>query len=406
MGMNLVETFSLAYEALKERRLRSTLTIIMVVMGASLIIALDGTGNGFSGFIDSQFKTLGTNVIILQPRSSSFKMDKTFIDSISKIEGVSEVIPYIQQISPISSGGEDQSTIVVGVDQSKLPLLFPTISLQNGAYVASSDSVGIALGSEIADTDSASGPFASVGQTAKLKYQRYEGTKPVISQRAFSVRGTLNTIGSSIVPVDNMVFISLSAADSFFERGGIYDGVYVVTEGTELNSAVQNRIRDRYSSDITITSPQAIANVIDNIKSGVYLFITIVAYVSLLVASVGIITTLHTSMMERIKEIGLLKALGFNNTLVLTLFLDEAAIIGIVGGCIGMGSGIGLAYVMSSFVGKSFKISGTSIQIIPSFNPVTLLNTWLLCVILSMISGFYPAWRASRLDPVVALRHE
>ena len=404
--MNLVETFSLAYEALKERRLRSTLTIIMVVMGASLIIALDGTGNGFSGFIDSQFKTLGTNVIILQPRSSSFKMDKTFIDSISKIEGVSEVIPYIQQISPISSGGEDQSTIVVGVDQSKLPLLFPTISLQNGAYVASSDSVGIALGSEIADTDSASGPFASVGQTAKLKYQRYEGTKPVISQRAFSVRGTLNTIGSSIVPVDNMVFISLSAADSFFERGGIYDGVYVVTEGTELNSAVQNRIRDRYSSDITITSPQAIANVIDNIKSGVYLFITIVAYVSLLVASVGIITTLHTSMMERIKEIGLLKALGFNNTLVLTLFLDEAAIIGIVGGCIGMGSGIGLAYVMSSFVGKSFKISGTSIQIIPSFNPVTLLNTWLLCVILSMISGFYPAWRASRLDPVVALRHE
>lgn len=404
--MNLLETFSLAYEALKERRLRSTLTILMVVMGASLIIALDGTGNGFTNFIDSQFSTLGTNVLILQPRTSSFKMDKTAIDTISKIDGVSEVIAYIQQISTISSGGADQTAVVVGVDQSKLPLLFPTISLQSGAYVASSDSVGILLGSEVTHMDSASGPFANIGQTTKLKYQRYEGQKPIVSQRAFSVRGTLNTIGSSIVPVDQMVFISLSAADNFFERGGIYDGVYVVTESTGINSMVQSRIRTRYSSDITITSTQAIANVIANIKSGVYLFISIVAYVSLLVASVGIITTLHTSMMERIKEIGLLKAIGFSNTLVLTLFLNEAAIIGIVGGCIGIGSGIGLSFVMSNFVGRSFRIGGTSVQIIPWFSPMTLFATWLLCVALSMVSGFYPAWRASRLDPVVALRQE
>jgi putative ABC transport system permease protein len=254
--------------------------------------------------------------------------------------------------------------------------------------------------------DSASGPFANIGQTIKLKYQRYDGQKPIVSQRAFSVRGTLNTIGSSIVPVDQMVFISLSAADNFFERRGIYDGVYVVTESTGINSMVQSRIRTLYSSDITITSPQAIANVIDNIKSGVYLFISIVAYVSLLVASVGIITTLHTSMMERIKEIGLLKAIGFSNTLVLTLFLNEAAIIGIVGGCIGIGSGIGLSFVMSNFVGRSFRIGGTSVQIIPWFSPMTLFATWLLCVALSMVSGFYPAWRASRLDPVVALRQE
>lgn len=404
--MKLLETFSLAYEALKERRLRSTLTILMVVMSASLIIALDGTGNGFTNFIDSQFNTLGTNVIILQPRSSSFKMDKTAIDTISKIDGVSEVIAYIQQISTISSEGADQTAVVVGVDQSKLPILFPTISLQSGAYVASSDSVGILLGSEVTHMDSTSGSFANIGQTIKLKYQRYDGQKPIVSQRAFSVRGTLNTIGSSIVPVDQMVFISLSAADNFFERGGIYDGVYVVTESTGINSMVQNRIRTLYSSDITITSPQAIANVIDNIKSGVYLFISIVAYVSLLVASVGIITTLHTSMMERIKEIGLLKAIGFSNTLVLTLFLNEAAIIGIVGGCIGIGFGIGLSFVMSTFVGRSFRIGGTSVLIIPWFSPMTLFATWLLCVALSMVSGFYPAWRASRLDPVVALRQE
>ncbi|MDQ1280492.1 MAG: transporter permease [Thermoproteota archaeon] len=404
--MNLLETFTLAFEALKERRLRSTLTILMVIMGASLIVALDGTGNGFTAFIDNQFSTLGSNIIIIQPRSSSFKMDTTTIDAISDIEGVSEVIPFIQQISSVSSGSEDQSVVIVGVDQSKLPILFPTISLQSGDYVASSDSIGILLGSEVTHSDSASGPFATIGQTIMMKYQRYEGQKPIVSQLAFSVRGTLNTIGSSIVPVDQMVFISLSSANNFFDRGSVYDGVYMITGSSDTNSAVQNRIRNRYSSDITITSPQAIANVIDNIKGGVYLFISIVAYVSLLVASVGIITTLHTSMMERTKEIGLLKAIGFSNTLVLTLFLNEATIIGIIGGFIGLGSGIGLSFLMSNFVGGSFRIGGEGVQIIPWFSPTTLFTTWLLCVGLSMISGFYPAWRASRLDPVVALRQE
>jgi len=405
--MNIVETFSLAYEALKERRLRSTLTILMVVMGASLIIALDGTGNGFSNFIDNQFKTLGTNVLILQPRSSSFKMDTVTIDTISDIEGIAEVIPYIQRISPISAGGEHQTAVIIGVDQSMLPLLFPTINLQSGAYVASSDNIGVLLGSEIVHIDSPSGSFANISQTTKLKYQKYQGTKPIVSQRAFSVRGILDTLGSSIVPVDQMAFISLSAANTFFERGGVYDGLYVLTENIESNSKVQSRIRARYSSDITITSTQSIANVIGNVKSGVYLFISIVAYVSLLVASVGIITTLHTSMMERIKEIGLLKAMGFNNSIVLTLFLNEATIIGIVGGFIGIGSGIGLSYLMSYFVSNSFGMGGIGVvQILPSFNSITLFTTWLLCVGLSIISGLYPAWHASRLDPVVALRHE
>jgi putative ABC transport system permease protein len=406
MSMNILETLSLAFEALKERRVRSILTILMVIMGASLIIALDGTGNGFQTFIDSQFNTLGTNVIIIQPRASSFRMDKTTIDTISRIDGVTDVIPFIQQVAPISSGGQSQTVVIIGMDQSKLPILFPTIGIQNGDYVSLTDSIGVTLGSEVVHVDSALGAFANIGQTVELSYQHYNGDKIVVSKRAFSVRGTLTTVGSSIVPVDQMVFVSLTAANYFFGREGVYDGVYVITTGSDTNNAVQNRIKVRYGSDVTLTSPQAMASVIDNIKSAVYMFINIVAYVSLMVASVGIITTLHTSMMERIREIGLLKALGFNNSLVLALFLNEATIIGIIGGTAGILTGVGLSFAMSMFVGGSFKISGASIQIIPWFTPTSLFNTWIICVALSMVSGFYPAWRASRLDPVVALRHE
>ena len=138
--------------------------------------------------------------------------------------------------------------------------------------------------------------------------------------------------------------------------------------------------------------------------------------VSLLVASVGIITTLQTSMMERVKEIGLLKALGFTRNLILGLFFGEAMIIGILGGGIGVFLGMGLSYGMTLFLGSGFQMGnqpmnpmgggGFSLVLTPAFDPWNMVGTWILCIILSMISGFYPSWRASRLDPVVALRQE
>lgn len=412
--MNLFQLFSISFEALKERRLRTSLTILMVIMGASLIVALNGTGNGFTNFVNDQFRTLGANVLILSPRGENIEMNTALSEDMTKFDGVDEVLPYIQQISTIVSQGKEQTSIVVGVDQSKLPLLFPTLSFEVGTFVSESDSIGIILGNEVVRSSEQGGEFAGLGQTVKIMYVTYEEQKPEPVQRSFVVRGILNYIGSGVVPVDQMVFISTSAANSFFNRGGDFDGFYIVTENPDLNEEVRLLIEDKYGSDIIIISPQLISNTINQITGGVYLFINVVAMVSLLVASVGIITTLQTSMMERIKEIGLLKALGFNKRLILGLFLCEAMIIGVVGGSIGLALGMGLSHGMSTLLvrsilpenlaaegGRSF-----SLQLIPAFDPWNLLSTWVLCLTLSMISGFYPSWRASRLDPVVALRHE
>jgi putative ABC transport system permease protein len=286
------------------------------------------------------------------------------------------------------------------------------MSFESGTFVPETDSIGVILGNEVAKSSDPSQTITTLGQTVKIEYSTFEGQKPVTVQRSFVVRGILKYIGSGIVPVDQMVFISTSAAKNLFSRGGNFDGLYVVTESSDINEEVLNHLRDKYGNDVIVISPQLISNVIQQVTNGIYLFVNVVAMVSLLVASVGIITTLQTSVMERIKEIGLLKALGYNRIVILGLFLCEAMIIGMLGGTIGVLFGIGLSHGMSALLGRAFNFEavfgggGFSLQLVPTFDPWHLLQTWVLCVSLSMISGFYPSWRASRLNPVEALRHE
>lgn len=413
--MNILQLFSLSYEALRDRKVRTSLTILMVIMGASLIVALNGTSNGFTNFVNDQFSSLGANILILQSRGENLDIDLRLADEISKIDGIDEVLPYIQQISTVTSRGEEQTVIVAGIDQEKLPLLFQTLSFEAGTFVSESDSIGITFGNEVSRSAEQSRAFAELGQTVKVRFQTYENQKPVVVQRSFVVRGVLSYIGSGIVPADSMVFMSTKAARDLFNRNSKYDGLYVVTGNPNFNDGIMDRIRDLYGNDLNIISPQLISDMIQQVIGGIYMFVNIVAMVSLLVASVGIITTLQTSMMDRIKEIGLLKALGFTRALILGLFFCEAMIIGMFGGSIGVILGMVLSYGMSLFLGTGFQMdsmpSGNgfgnfSLELIPSFDPWNILGTWILCVILSMISGFYPSWRASLLNPVDALRQE
>jgi putative ABC transport system permease protein len=409
--MNPFQIIRLSLEALKERRVRTGLTILMVIMGASLLVAINGTGNGFTNFVDDQFSSMGANVLILTSRSDSITINDALASRISQINGVQETIPYVQQIAMLRSQGTEQTTIVQGIEQTKLPLLFPTLSFDSGTYVSPTDNVGVVLGNELSRLPDKSGVFASQGGTVTVVYQGYENQKPAVIEKSFVVRGQLSYLGSAVIPVDQMSFISTSAAQKMFNRGDKYDGLYVISQNPDINNAVFDSIREQYGNDLVIISPQTISDTIDRITSGVYLFINIVALVSLLVAAVGIITTLQTSVMERVKEIGLLKALGYGRQLILGLFLSEATIIGIVGGAIGVLLGTGLSYGMSAILGQNITIpnnvgSNLQVQIIPQFDIWYIVFTWVICVCLSMISGLYPSWRASRLDPVVALRTE
>jgi putative ABC transport system permease protein len=390
---------SLSYEALKERRLRATLTILMVVMGGSLIVAVNGISTGTLTYIDQVFTTLGANLLIVTPRGADFEIDDALIEEFSRFDSVMDVLPFIQELSSITSRGDSQSIVVLGLDQSKLSLIFPSISVESGETVSKSDSIGILLGNLIVSSTEEDEPFTDLGQTVKIRYAKAIEGKQIIEEKAYNVRGILGYLGSGLIPVDQMAFVSISSANSFFGRHGKYDGAYVITNSPDLNDMVREELAERYN--VNIISPKTIADTISRISVALSIFVGNIAAVSLIVASVGIITTLWTSMMERIREIGILKAIGFSNPSIMRLFLNEAVIIGALGGGLGMIFGVGLAYAMRSLFRGEFVAA-----LNPIFTPQTFVFTWLLCLILSVISGFYPAWRASQLDPVVALRHE
>ena len=405
--MNIPEIFAFSFEVLENRRLRSSLTILMVVVGAGLLVAADGTSEGFNVYLHDEFRQIGANILVVRPQSSKVEVVYDIIERMAKVQGVSEVVPYIQQAVLATSKGREQIILVMGLDHSKLPLLYPSISIEAGTFVSNTDTAGILLGNGVAYSSEEGRVFTDVGQTVRLKYTTFEEQRPVTMERTFVVRGVLKPVGGGVIPLDSMAFISKSAADAFFDRGGSFDGIYVLTESPSLNEEVQRRMTRSFGEDFTVTSPKTLVGMIQSINTNIGIFMQIVSFIALVVASVGIVTTLHTSVMERIREIGLLKALGFKNRLILTLFLNEATIIGTVGGTIGIFFGVGLAQFISVFFGKAWSLGGLlRVSIIPVFSFDNFVSTLILCVFLSMASGLYPAWKASKLDPVISLRHE
>ncbi len=412
--MNLLEVFTLSFEALRDRKLRSALTVLMVVIGGGLMTALNGMNAGMNAYISDQLSTLAGNTLTVTPTqlyrfgrppsASQITLNAQTVNTIKSLPGVVEVVPYYRGGATLMSGSTSQTLTLMGIDQTKIFYVSPSLSLEKGALVSPTDSIGIVLGRDAAYPAGQVEPFAKFGQTITVQYSHLETQgsvqKTVTEKKSFQVKGILNPTGNMMV--DNSAYISPSVANSLLEREGKYNGIYVVTKSEDLNEQVEKRIRTIFGKDIGITSPKVMAETIQNIRSSFTSYIQSIAIVSLLVGGVGIVTTLFTSVTERTREIGVLKALGFSNSLILMLFLAEATMIGLLGGSLGLVAGMMLAKL--GFGGMSMGMGSRASS--PIFLPQDLTYVWILCVGLSALAGLYPAWRASRLDPVVALRKE
>ena len=150
-----------------------------------------------------------------------------------------------------------------------------------------------------------------------------------------------------------------------------------------------------------ITTPAQIQETIQGFVASFNIFLSSIGFISLIVGGVGIVTTLYTSVTERTKELGTLKALGATNANIILLILFEAVIIGIIGASTGLVAGIGMGWALTQYgFGAQFG------DLVPIFLREQLIEVWLLAVTLSILAGAYPAWRASKMTPMAALRRD
>lgn len=439
--MKVTETFRISFKALGDRKVRTSLTILMVIVGSSLMVTLNGIVSGLGQFATDVFNRLAPNILFITsiPTDNSeqgddgdgndnggppsflgqglipvpaITLDQAVVGRLESLPHVSAVIPSYQGRITIAVENRSQSASVLSVQPENLKIIAPALEFTEGSTMNPEDESAIYLPSLIANNlwgelpeaaDNDGSAAAMIGQQINVTYTYIElATASRQSQsEAFTVAGIMKPVGNPTI--DRAVVFNLDAGNKLLQKSGRYDSLFVAAESTDHVTQVEKEIRDLYGSEIGITTSEAILQSIGEFTAGFGSVISSIALVALLVGSVGIVTTLYTSVTERTQEIGVMKAIGARDRNVLALFLAEAAIIGIIGASIGLVLGVLGGYGALSLFASNLLPSS---EVTPHYPWSDLARVWAISLGLSVAAGLYPAWKASKLSPIVALRRE
>ncbi len=412
--MSLLETLRTSLEAVRSHRLRSILTMLGILIGIAAVILTVGLGQGAQAQVKAQISKLGSNLLIVAPGSTTsstgFRGGRGSSSTLTNADAAAlasaVVAPDIARVAATSTssqsltaGSANWTTTVVGTSPSWAQVRARTVSA--GRFLTQSDldqnSSVVVLGS-----DTASQLFGSrspIGQTV------------MINGSTFTVVGELSPIGATTATnEDDQAVIS---ATSFATRvagrttRSTVSSIYLeatspstlVLAYQEANALLLTRHAGTASAattaDFTISSQQALLAAATSTDRTLTILLGGVAGISLLVGGIGVMNIMLVSVTERIREIGLRKALGATPSAVRRQFLVEASTLGVTGGVLGLGLAAVGAAVLPQFLNQPLPIS-----------PVAALGAVAVALVIGVVAGVYPAGRAARLAPIDALRNE
>lgn len=393
------------------------------MIGAAVVVGLVSSTQGVSDAIVGELSKLSADVIMAFPASAAAHL--TTIDErlIASVPHVKTVIPAYVGMAQLTSGRESKELQLFGIDQTYLPTLLKGLNVEQGAFVSQFDAGGILLGAKAANPPGSTTPFARLNQAVSVEVARRVEGEIEISRRTFIVRGITAEYGTAfVVNIDNVACVSLNAARTLLGSTS-YTAIFVVAHSPDYVDQVADRLKEMYGEDLDIITSKQILNIVQSITGVLIIFLGGIAAISLIVAGIGIANIMFVSVMERTREIGVLKALGFKQFDILWLFLSEALLTGIIGGIVGCGLGILFGYGITNFFVGGFggmgedggdiggnggfgEGGGFNIIITPSFTPELIMIAVGFAVLIAAIAGLYPSWKASKLNPVDALRAE
>ena len=420
--MLIVDMFKLAYKALVDRKIRSVLTILGITVGSAIILALIASSSGLNAGITANIQKTGANILTIRNAggffsagsTNTYQLSQTDITYLKSLPSVVGVYPYYSYGASVVSGGSTLSASVIGIDLSALPILYNGLTVAEGTIPLTGDTTSAAVGWSIANP--ISGTPIGLHQMVEMTVTGIKGAKGGVSY-AVLASAILTQYGTALFSnIDDTIFISFQAA-TYLSKSPYFSGIYVVVDNTNDVATVQNTITTYYGSNVRVISPGQILSSIQSITGQLTVFLGSIGAVSLFVATVGIVNTMYVSVMERTREIGILKAIGYRPKQIMGMFLSEAALTGVIGGVTGLILGYALSFLMggelagSTLGGRMFGGGGgggaaAGGGVVPVFSTGLIVFALVFPVILATAAGLYPAWRASRMNAVAALKYE
>jgi putative ABC transport system permease protein len=409
--MKLSEVVGYSLTSLRHRKMRSWLTILGIVIGIASVVALLDIGEGFSNAVNQQLSALGSNTIFITPiaqvnagsaafsssmPASSGKLYQNDADRVKRIPDVTDVARLIMGRADVKFKDKEISASVSGIE----PGVFEkttAIDIAEGRFLLESDKRVVVIGDSIANN--------LFGQKNRVQVNSYLE----IGGEKYRVVGVLKKSGGGFGPssrTDSGIFIPFQEARPLFREtyadNEIGAMVLRTREGSDSSDVVEKIKSELDAShkvrpdarDYSVVDPKSIQQAIGNVLSLITLFLGAIAGISLVVGGLAIASNMLTSVIERTREIGVLKSVGATEEDIRNIFLFESGAVGGIGGAAGALLGTALVYI------------GTLFGVPAAMNLWVIGFGALFAFAIGIVSGYLPAKRAADLSPVEALRYE
>jgi len=402
------EPLATAWVGVVTHKLRSFLTILGIVIGVAAVITLMSIGRGAEAQIISNIESMGSNLVTIYPGARTFGGVKSAADTltIEDAEAIAEQVPYISSIAPSYSsnlqlvvGGENMNSQVTGVTPEHMQV--NNLELAEGTFFSANDyqrgSKVAVLGSNVKET--LFGDASAIGQQMRM------------GSIIVRVIGVLESKEGMLGSPDDVILIPLTAMQQTVAQPRTAQGERVVSSialtasdeerADSVVAEITSLLRTRHQlgpaedDDFRIMSMEEIASMLSEAIGTMTLLLGAIAAISLLVGGIGVMNIMLVSVLERTREIGIRKALGARERDIWIQFLMEAAFLTFAGGIIGVILGWVVSYIITSMGVITTVVSADIVVLAVSVS-----------VGIGLFFGFYPAWNASRLNPIEALRFE
>ncbi len=406
MGLNM----------LVHSKLRSWLTIIGIVIGIGSVVGILSLGDAMQEQVQSRLAEMDLTKITISPgytkassnmpgppggggggTTTDVELTKKDITSLRGLDSIQYIEGEISGQEPVIYAAQNATLSITGVDPQVWKYM-TTLETESGRLLEPSDTYVAVIGSGIASGI----------------YDQDIGVNQIITINGKAVRivGILSEEGGR---GDRNIYMPINAAVTVIDdaQEGVYDTIFVKAKSEDLVDGLMEDIVDKLmisrhivredDRDFSVTASKSMAESVTEMTSSMTLFLGAIAAVSLLVGAVGIANTMFTSVLEKTKEIGTMKAIGAKNRDILMIFLFNSAMVGLVGGILGVILGSLLSAVFP-MIGVTMMRGGGTSSI--SLSPHLMILGLTLAVIIGIVSGVVPAYRASKLKPVDALRYE